>query len=154
MIGIACHRKLSLRREPLTGSLCSKPNGHCFYSSRIGTYDVWHRHVVYNVHNCPPLTTVMNTMERQGAGSKRRAQQVFISNGPQEEAGSWVQGQAEGHTQGRQKGNSTGREKANNVVREIRQGADDRKSDRQKYRQGIGKVLLLRMAKNYDTQEG
>ena len=65
---------------------------------------------------------------------------------------SWVQGQAEGHTQGLQKGNSTGREKANNVVREIRQEIDDRKSDRQKYRQGIGKkALLVRMAKNYDT---
>ena len=40
--------------------------------------------------------------------------------GPQEEVGSWVQGQAEGHTQGVQK-DSTGREKASNVVREIRQ---------------------------------
>ena len=34
--------------------------------------------------------------------------------GPPEEAGSWVQGQAEGHTPGVHKGNSTGREKANN----------------------------------------
>jgi hypothetical protein len=42
-------------------------------------------------------------------------------DGPQEEAGSWVQGQAEGHTQGVQKGNSTGREKASYVIRELRQ---------------------------------
>ena len=41
---------------------------------------------------------------RQRAGFKLRAQQVFIVKGPQEEAGSWVQGQAEGHTQGVQKG--------------------------------------------------
>jgi hypothetical protein len=41
-------------------------------------------------------------MKRQRAGFKRRAQQVF--KGPQEEAGSWVQGQA-GHTPGIQKGN-------------------------------------------------
>jgi hypothetical protein len=42
------------------------------------------------------------------AGFKRRAQQVFIGEEPQE-AGSWVQGQVEGHSQGIQKGNSTGR---------------------------------------------
>ena len=70
----------------------------------------------------------------QSAGFKRRVQQVFISKGPQEEAGSWVQGQTEGHTKGLQKSNSTDREKANIVVREIRQEVDDRKSDRQKYR--------------------
>ena len=50
--------------------------------------------------------------------------------GPQEEEGSWVQGQAEGHTQGVRTGNSTGRGKANDVVWEIRQEVDDRKSDR------------------------
>ena len=44
----------------------------------------------------------------------------------------------EGHTQGVQKGNSTGREKASNDVREIRQEVDSRKSDRLRYRQGIG----------------
>jgi hypothetical protein len=55
-------------------------------------------------------------------------------------------------TQGLQKGHSTGREKANNVVREISLEVDNRKSDRQKYRQGIGKkASLVRMAKNYDT---
>jgi hypothetical protein len=55
---------------------------------------------------------------------------------------------------GVQKGNSTHREKASNFVREIRQEVDDRKSDRQKYRQGMGKkASLVRMAKNYDTQE-
>ena len=53
---------------------------------------------------------------RQRAGSKRSAQQVFIGKGPREEAGSWVQGQAEGHTQGVQKGNGAGREKASIVV--------------------------------------
>jgi hypothetical protein len=73
---------------------------------------------------------------RQRAGFKRRAQQVFICKGPQEEAGSWVQGQVEGHTQeagswvqgqveghtqGVHQGNSTGREKVSNVFREIRQ---------------------------------
>jgi hypothetical protein len=67
------------------------------------------------VHN----VTAMNTMGDR-AGFKRRAQQVQICKGPQEEAGSWVRGQAEGHTQGVQKGNSRGREKASNVVREIR----------------------------------
>ena len=55
------------------------------------------------------------------AGFKCRTQQVFIGKGPQEEVGSWVQGQAEGHAQGVQKGNNTGREKASKVVREIRQ---------------------------------
>ena len=62
----------------------------------------------------------MNTMGDR-AGFKCRAQQVFIIKGPQEEAGSLVQGQAEGHTQGVQKGNSTGREEASNIVRESRQ---------------------------------
>jgi hypothetical protein len=61
-----------------------------------------------------------NEYNGRQTGFKRRAQQVFISKGPQEEAGSWVQGQAEGHTQGDQTGNSTGRGKANHVVREIR----------------------------------
>jgi flagellar biosynthesis/type III secretory pathway protein FliH len=75
--------------------------------------------------------------------------QVFFSKGSQK-AGSLVQGQAEGHTQGLQQGNCTGREKANNEIQEIRQEVHDRKSDRQ----GIGKkTLLVRMAKNYDTQE-
>jgi flagellar biosynthesis/type III secretory pathway protein FliH len=74
---------------------------------------------------------------RQRAGFKLRAQQVFICKGPQGEAGSWVQRQAEGHTQGIQKGNSTGMEQASNVVREIRQLVANRKSDRLQYRQGI-----------------
>jgi flagellar biosynthesis/type III secretory pathway protein FliH len=88
------------------------------------------------------------------AGFRHSAQQVFICKELQEEAGSWVQGHAEGHTQGLQNGNSTGREKANNVVREIRQEVDDRKSDSQKYRQGIGKkASLVRMVKNYNTRE-
>ena len=73
---------------------------------------------------------------------------MFICIGPQEGASTWVQGQAEGHIQGLQQGNSTGREKASSVVQEIRQEVDDRKSNRQKYRQGIGKkALLVRMAK-------
>ena len=50
-------------------------------------------------------------MMGDSAGFRHRAQQVFICKGLQEEAGSWVQGQAEGHTQGIQKGNSTGRER-------------------------------------------
>jgi hypothetical protein len=79
---------------------------------------------------------------------------VFNCKGPQEEAGNWVQGQADRHTQGLQKGNSTSREKTNNVVWEIRKEVDDRKSNRQKYRQGIGKkASLVRIAKNYDTRE-
>ena len=47
------------------------------------------------------MTTVCNEHQgRQRPGFKHRAQQVFIGKGPQEEVGSWVQGQAEGHTQG------------------------------------------------------
>ena len=74
---------------------------------------------------------------------------MFVSKGPQEEAGSWVQGQAEDHTQGLQKG----REKANDVIQEIRQEVDDRKCVRQKHRKVIGKKAksLVRMAKNCDT---
>jgi hypothetical protein len=75
--------------------------------------------MTYLHHSLPQV--VMNTMGDKRAGFKCRVQQVFIGKGPQKEAGSWVQGQAEGHTQGVQKGNRTGREKAINVVWEIRQ---------------------------------
>ena len=86
---------------------------------------------------------------RQSAGFMCKAQQVFISKVPQEEAGSWFQGQAESHSQELQKGNST---KANNVVQEIRQEIDDRKSEvqagnRQK------KALLVSMAKKTTIHE-
>ena len=54
-------------------------------------------------------------------GFKAQGAAGVYCKGPQEEVGSWVQGQAEGHTRGVQKGNSTGREKASNVVREIRE---------------------------------
>ena len=61
-----------------------------------------------------------NVMETESWFQSQGAEGVYCK-GPQEQAGSWVQGQAEGHTQGAQKGNSTGREKASNVVWEIRQ---------------------------------
>jgi hypothetical protein len=83
---------------------------------------VWGRYGLRSPAVCLYATHDCNEhFGRQRAGFKRRAQQVFIGKGPQEEAGSWVQGQAEGHTQWVQKGNSTGREKASNVVWEIRQ---------------------------------
>ena len=95
----------------------------------------------------------MNTIGDKSAGLKRRTQQVFVSDHRRRQVAGSRDRQKVIH-RGVQKGNSTHTEKANNVVREIRQEVDDRKSDRQKYRQGIGKkVSLVRMAKNYDTQE-